>query len=90
MEAINLTEMIKIRAEAKRENLRKNGQIVKREMQELIKLIDEGEWERFEVRHGDLKKSYDVELRVNAIRSEMQRRDNLLYYAKLQLGGAEL
>ena len=87
---INLTELMRTRYETKRDNLRKNGQVIKREMLKLIELIDAGEWERFEVRHGDLKKSYDVELRVNAIRSEMQRRDNLLYYAKLQLGGAEL
>lgn len=85
-----LTDLMRIRYEAKRDNLRENGQVLKREMLKLIELIDAGEWERFEVRHGDLKKSYDVELRVNTIRSEMQRRDNLLYYAKLQLGGAEL
>ena len=87
---INLTELMRTRYETKRDNLRKNGQVLKREMLKLIELIDAGEWERFEVRHGDLKESYDVELRVNAIRSEMQRRDILLYYAKLQLGGAEL
>lgn len=87
MEQTNYTELMRVRADAKRENLRQNGQVLKGEMLKLIELIDAGEWEAFTVRRGEITKSGPVEVHVNAIRAELQRRDNLLYYAKLQLGG---
>lgn len=84
---INLSELMKIRADAKRKDLRKNGQVVKREMLKLIELIDAGEWEAFTVRRGEIATSGPVGVCVEAIRYEMKRRDNLMHYARLQLGG---
>lgn len=84
---INLTELMRIRYEAKRDNLRENGQVLKREMLKLIELIDAGEWENFTVRRGEIFSSGPVSTQVEAIRQEMRRRENLLYYARIQLGG---
>ena len=83
----SLTNLMRNRTQTKREQLIENGQVLKREMLALIDLIDSGEWERFEVRHGEIKKSDRVETAVGAIRGELTRRDNLLHYAKLLLGG---
>lgn len=85
----SLTELMRIRYEAKRDNLRENGQVLKREMLKLIELIDAGEWEDFAVRRGEIKTSGQVAVCVDAIRAEMKRRDNLLHYARIQLGGIE-
>lgn len=86
----SLTDLMKSREEAKRESLRENGQIIKREMLKLIELIDAGEWEAFTVRRGAIATSGPVDTCVDAIRSELRRRDNLMHYAKMQLGGYEL
>ena len=85
----SLTELMRIRYEAKRDNLRENGQVLKREMLKLIELIDAGEWEDFTVRRGEIKTSGPVDVCVDTIRAEMKRRDNLMYYARIQLGGIE-
>jgi hypothetical protein len=84
---INLTELMRIRYETKRDNLRENGQVLKREMLKLIELIDAGEWENFTVRRGEISSSGPVSTQVEAIRQEMRRRENLLHYARIQLGG---
>ena len=84
---INLTELMRIRYETKRDNLRENGQVLKREMLKLIELIDAGEWENFTVRRGQIKSSGPVSVQVEAILQEMKRRENLLHYARIQLGG---
>ena len=84
---INLTELMRIRYETKRDNLRENGQVLKREMLKLIELIDVGEWENFTVRRGEISSSGPVSTQVEAIRQEMRRRENLLHYARIQLGG---
>ena len=86
----NLTDLMRIRYETKRDNLRENGQVLKREMLKLIELIDAGEWEDFTVRRGEIMTSGPVSICVEAIRAEMKRRDNLMHYARLQLGGYEL
>lgn len=86
----NLTDLMRIRYETKRDNLRENGQVLKREMLKLIELIDAGEWEDFTVRRGEIMTSGQVSICVEAIRAEMKRRDNLMHYARLQLGGYEL
>ena len=49
----SLTDLMRIRYETKRDNLRENGQVLKREMLKLIELIDAGEWEDFTVRRGE-------------------------------------
>lgn len=86
---INLTELMRIRYEAKRDNLRENGQVLKREMLKLIELIDAGEWDAFEIRRGEVKASGDVSVIVDAVQSEIRRRDMILTHAKYQLGGYE-
>ena len=86
----SLTDLMRIRYETKRDNLRENGQVLKREMLKLIELIDAGEWEDFTVRRGEIMTSGPVSICVEAIRAEMKRRDNLMHYARLQLGGYEL
>lgn len=85
----SLTDLMRIRYETKRDNLRENGQVLKREMLKLIELIDAGEWEDFTVRRGEIMTSGPVSICVEAIRAEMKRRDNLLHYARIQLGGIE-
>lgn len=85
----SLTDLMRIRYEAKRDNLRENGQVLKREMLKLIELIDAGEWEDFTVRRGQISTSGPVTTCVDAIRHELKRRDNLMHYARLQLGGYE-
>lgn len=84
---INLTELMRIRYETKRDNLRENGQVLKREMLKLIELIDRGEWEQFQIRRGEIKSSGDVDVVVGAVKSEIRRRDMILTHAKYQLGG---
>lgn len=84
---INLTELMRIRYETKRDNLRENGQVLKREMLKLIELIDRGEWEQFQIRRGEIKSSGDVDVVVGAVQSEIRRRDMILTHAKYQLGG---
>lgn len=74
---------------AKRENLRENGQILRRNLVKLIELIDRGEWDAFEIRRGEVKTSGDVSVVVDAVQSEIRRRDMILTYAKYQLGGYE-
>ena len=85
----SLTDLMRIRYEAKRDNLRENGQVLKREMLKLIELIDAGEWEDFTVRRGQITTSGQVSICMEAIRHEMKRRDNLMHYARIQLGGIE-
>ena len=77
------------RFKAKRENLRENGQILRRELVKLIDLIDRGEWAQFEIRRGEVKTSGDVSVVVGAVQSEIRRRDMILTHAKYQLGGYE-
>lgn len=86
----SLTELMEKRTQAKRDNLRENGQVLKREMLKLIDLIDAGEWEDFTVYRGGIRTSGEVAVRVDAIRAEMNRRDNLMHYARLQLGGYDI
>lgn len=85
----SLTDLMRIRAEAKRENLRVNGQTIKGEMLKLIDLIDAGAWETFDVRRGEITSSAAVRVHANAIAAELRRRENILHYAKIQLGGLE-
>lgn len=75
------------RYKAKKENLRENGQILRRELVKLIELIDRGEWEQFQIRRGEIKSSGDVDVVVGAVQSEIRRRDMILTHAKYQLGG---
>ena len=79
--------MMRIRYEATRDNLRENGQVLKREMLKLIELIDRGEWEDFQIRSGEIKSSGDVDVVVGAVKSEIRRREMILTHAKYQLGG---
>ena len=84
---VSLTDLMRIRYETKRDNLRENGQVLKREMLKLIELIDRGEWEQFQIRRGEIKSSGDVDVVVGAVKSEIRRRDMILTHAKYQLGG---
>lgn len=87
-EEMSLSQVMRMRKEGRVARLRQNGQALKREMLELIALIDAGEWERFDVRRGELVNvNGNVEVLGNRIKREIDTRGDVLYYARMSLGG---
>ena len=87
-EEMSLSQVMRMRKEGRVARLRQNGQALKREMLELIALIDAGEWERFDVRRGELVNvNGKVEVLGNRIKREIDTRGDVLYYARMSLGG---
>ena len=87
-EGMSLSELMDLRKAGRVARLRLNGQALKREMLELIALIDAGEWERFDVRRGELcDLNGKVDVLSERIKREIDTRGDVLYYAKLSLGG---
>lgn len=87
-ETMSLSEVMRLRKSGRVARLKQNGQALKREMLALIALIDAGEWERFDVRRGELVNiNGAVDVLTKRIKQEIDTRNDTLYYAKLSLGG---
>ena len=87
-EALSFSDVMRLRYEGRKARLHQNGQSLKREMLALVELIDAGEWERFDVKRGELVNlNGKVDVLTKRIKREIDTRSDVLYYAKLSLGG---
>ena len=81
-----MTRELERQIEAKRALLNESGQAMRRELVRLIELIDAGEYARVGLERGDDLCSAAVDVSLDGIKYERQRRERIIAHLAIQTG----